>query len=82
MANKTMHKTKPARGSFRIIARPNGLGGVFGCLLPVKALDLLVIVGVSTLSCIKSIHQLNRAGTEIVWRGRVFLEGSVVTRLP
>jgi len=25
---------------------------------------------------------LNRAGTEIIWRGRVFLEGSVATRLP
>ncbi len=48
IANKTMHKTKPARGSFCIIVRSNGVGGVVGCVLPVKARDLLVIVGVST----------------------------------
>ncbi len=46
MANKTMHKTKPARGSFCIIVRSNGVGGVVGCVLPVKARDLLVILGV------------------------------------
>jgi hypothetical protein len=43
-ANKTMHKTKPARRSFRVIARPNGVGGFVGFLLPVRARDLLVIV--------------------------------------
>jgi len=46
-ANKTMHKTKPARRSFSIIARRKRLGGGVGSLLPLRARDLLVIVGVS-----------------------------------
>ncbi len=81
-ANKALVLTLPAGGSFGLRARHKGLGGFVGCLLPVVALVVLVNAGVSTLSCIKSIHQLNRAGTEIVWCGRVFLEDSVVTRLP
>jgi len=44
-----MHTTKPARRSFRILARCNGVGGNVGFLLPVRALNLLVIVGVSAL---------------------------------
>ena len=44
-ANKTMHKTKPARCSFGIIARHNS-SGALRCLLPHMARVLLVIVGV------------------------------------
>jgi len=81
-ANKALVLTMPARRSFGIIARHKGLGGGLGFVLPVRALAWPHNAGVSTLSCIKSTHQLNKAGTEIVWRGRVFLEGSVATRLP
>ncbi len=44
--NKTMHKTKPERGSFDIIARHKRLGGCVSFLLSLRARVRLVIVGV------------------------------------
>ena len=41
--------TKPARRSFRIIARYEGFGVVSGFVLPVRARDWPVILGVSPL---------------------------------
>ena len=44
-----MHTTTPAHCSFRIIARSKTWVGFIGFLLPVRARELLVIVGVSPL---------------------------------
>ena len=41
-----MHMTPPARRSFGIIARHNGLGGSSGFVLPVSARACHAIVGV------------------------------------
>ena len=55
--NKKMHTTKPARSSFRIIARPKRLGGYISFLLPVRARVGHVILGVSALCRAKRVAQ-------------------------
>jgi hypothetical protein len=50
MPNKALVLTMPARGSFCIIARHKGLGGGFGCVLPVRALAWPHNAGVSKLT--------------------------------
>jgi hypothetical protein len=50
IANKHLVLTMPARRSFSIIARHNGLGVVFGFILPFRALAWPHKRSVSTLS--------------------------------
>ncbi len=47
VANKALVLTMPALGNFGIIARHKGLGGGFGCVLPVRALAWPHNAGVS-----------------------------------
>ncbi len=57
VANKALMLTMPALGNFCIMARHNGLGGGFGCVLPVRALAWPHNAGVSAHLADNNMHQ-------------------------